>query len=88
MAIKYQNLQKQLIVLKASYANKKLKTFEQQTEKLEDNIAEKEELNKKVNEELNKAIEKRISALQSHTSGYGGSPPAQDMFSDWSVEGI
>lgn len=43
---------------------------------------------KKVAEELNKAIAARIAQLQSQSSGYGGTPPAQDMFAEWSVEGM
>ncbi len=42
---------------------------------------------KKVAEELQKQINSRIAALESQPAGYGGSPP-QDMFADWTVEGM
>ena len=43
---------------------------------------------KKVAEELQKQIKTRIAALESQPSGYGGSAPPQDMFADWTVEGM
>jgi hypothetical protein len=43
---------------------------------------------KKVAEELRKQIRARISELESQQSGYGGNVPAQDMFAEWSVEGM
>ena len=42
---------------------------------------------KKVAEELQKQIGARISALEAQPAGYGGNPP-QDLFADWSVEGM
>ena len=42
---------------------------------------------KKVAEELQKQINAEITALEAQSSGYGGNPP-QDLFQDWSVEGM
>ncbi len=53
-AIKYQNLQKQLIVLKASFLNKKNQTFTEQLEKINEKILEKEGQNKKLTEDIEK----------------------------------
>ncbi|MBI2547257.1 MAG: AAA family ATPase [Candidatus Aenigmarchaeota archaeon] len=51
-AIKYQNLQQQLKVLKASFANKKFVTFQEQLNKIDETVAGKTELNEKLNKEL------------------------------------
>lgn len=51
-AIKYQNLQQQLRVLKGSLANKKVKTFQEQLDKFEETLSEKMELNGKLIKEL------------------------------------
>mgnify|MGYP001570414847 CR=1 FL=1 len=51
-AIKFQNLQKQLAVLKASLAHKKVVTFEDEIKKLDEKIQAKEELSNKLNEEI------------------------------------
>lgn len=51
-AIKFQNAQRQLTVLKASLAHKKSVTFDEQIKKLDEAIAKKEELNNKLNEEI------------------------------------
>lgn len=51
-AIKYQNLQKQLTVLKASLANKKLITHQEKIKKIEEEIVNKERLNEQLNKEI------------------------------------
>jgi len=51
-AIKYQNLQQQLKVLKGSFANKKVRTFQEQLNKFDENLAEKTELSEKLNKDL------------------------------------
>lgn len=43
---------------------------------------------KKVAEELQKQIDAKIAKLQAQPSGYGGNPPAEDLFKEWSVEGM
>ncbi|MBI4010434.1 MAG: AAA family ATPase [Candidatus Aenigmarchaeota archaeon] len=66
-AIKFQNLQKQLIVLKGSLAHKKLTTHEEQIKKLDENLVKKEELNKKLNEEIAQIeaeLDKRESSIR------------------------
>lgn len=66
-AIRYQNLQRQLTLLKASHAFKKLKTFEEEVEKLKDKIAEREERTGKTNEAIGKVeaeLEKRENAVR------------------------
>jgi len=51
-AIKYQNLQQQLKVLKGSFANKKVQTFQEQLNKFDENLAEKTELSERLNKDL------------------------------------
>ncbi len=51
-AIRFQTLQRQLTVLKASYAHKRLKTFEEDMAKIQEKIKTREEENLKVNKEL------------------------------------
>ncbi|MEM5797460.1 MAG: AAA family ATPase [Candidatus Aenigmatarchaeota archaeon] len=51
-AIKYQNLQQQLRVLKASFINKKMQILQDQLTKIEEALAEKKELNEKLSKEL------------------------------------
>ncbi len=51
-AIKYQNLQQQLKVLKGSLANKKVQTFQEQLDKFEENLKLKTELNERLTKEL------------------------------------
>lgn len=58
-AIKYQNLQKQLQILKASLANKKLKTYEESVKKTDEDIANKEEESEKLRIEIDE-IEREI----------------------------
>jgi chromosome segregation protein len=53
-AIKFQNLQKQLRVLKASYAHKKVLALEEQIKKLDESLAKKNELKQKLIEESEK----------------------------------
>ncbi|MEM7825014.1 MAG: AAA family ATPase [Candidatus Aenigmatarchaeota archaeon] len=53
-AIRYQNLQSQIKVLKASYAHKKMVTVKEQIEKLEEEILKKTEQNKQLDEEIRK----------------------------------
>jgi hypothetical protein len=52
------------------------------------NFGSEEQINKKVNDELRKQISQRIAEITSRPAGYGGSPPPQDMFADWTVEGM
>lgn len=52
------------------------------------NIGSEAQVNARVQQELRKAIDARIEELSSKPSGYGGNVPAQDMFADWSVEGM
>ena len=66
-AIRYQNLQQQLKVLKASYAHKKFSTLDEQSKKLLDGIEKKEELNKKLiseQEEIENALEQREGEIR------------------------
>ena len=52
------------------------------------NVGSEAQINSKVEQELRKAINARINELASYPSGYGGNVPAQDMFAEWSVEGM
>lgn len=52
------------------------------------NIGSDAQVDKKVQEELRKAISARIAEIQSQPAGYGGNAPSQDLFADWSVEGM
>jgi hypothetical protein len=52
------------------------------------NVGSEAQINSKVEQELRKAINARINELASQPSGYGGNVPAQDMFAEWSVEGM
>jgi len=66
-AIKYQNLQKQLTVLKASFLNKKIQAFTEQLEKIDEKFLEKEEQNKKLTgeiEEIEEGLEKKETAIR------------------------
>ncbi|MBI2084686.1 MAG: chromosome segregation protein SMC [Candidatus Aenigmarchaeota archaeon] len=63
-AIKYQNLQQQSKVLKASVANKKVQTFQEEIAKFDEKLAEKKELSGKVNAELEK-VEEDLGAKES-----------------------
>lgn len=54
-AIKYQNLQQQLKVLKGSLANKKVQTFQEQLTKIDEGLADRNELNERLNKELEEA---------------------------------
>ncbi len=66
-AIKYQNLQKQLTVLKASFLNKKVQAFTEQFEKTNERILEKEEQNKKLTEDIEKTegdLENKETAIR------------------------
>jgi chromosome segregation protein len=66
-AIRYQNLQKRLTILKASLAFKKFKTFEERINKLEDQISDLEEKNSKINEQIEKIeeeLDKRESSIR------------------------
>jgi len=56
-AIKYQNLQKQLTALKASFLNKKVQDIKGRLEKIEEKIFERGEQNKKLTEEMEKIEE-------------------------------
>jgi chromosome segregation protein len=53
-AIRYQNLQSQFKIMKASYVNKKMITLKEQLQKLEENLSIKTEQNKKLDEETEK----------------------------------
>lgn len=66
-AIKFQNAQRQLTVLKASLAHKKSVTFDEQIKKLDETIAKKEELNNKLNEEIEQVegeLDKREAGIR------------------------
>ncbi len=66
-AIKFQNLQKQLTVLKASFAHKKLVTYEEQIKKIDESLVKKEELNRKLNEEtgqIEAELDKREASIR------------------------
>lgn len=64
-AIKYQNLNQQLKTLKASLANKRVQTFQEQLNKFEETLADKTELNDK----LKKEIEETEKDLDEKESG-------------------
>lgn len=59
-AIRYQNLQRQLTLLKASLAHKKFLTLDEKIKKLEEKIKNKEEENLKLSEEIRR-IEEELS---------------------------
>ena len=66
-AIKYQNLQKELIVLKASLAHRKLVDFEQSSKTIEEEVAKKEEENKNLEKEvasIESELENRERSIQ------------------------
>ncbi len=66
-AIKFQNLQNQLTVLKASFAHKKVTTYEDQIKRIEESLVKKEDLNKKLNEEIAQIeveLDKRESSIR------------------------
>lgn len=66
-AIKFQNLQKQLTVLKASLAYKKVTTYEDQIKKIDESLIKKDELNRKLNEEteqIQAELDKRESSIR------------------------
>jgi hypothetical protein len=52
------------------------------------NVGSEAQINSKVEQELRKAINARINELAAQPSGYGGNVPTQDMFAEWSVEGM
>lgn len=60
-AIKYQNLQQQLKILKGSLANKRVQTFKEQLDKFEETLKAKEELNTKLTKELEE-VESELDA--------------------------
>jgi chromosome segregation ATPase len=51
-AIRYQNLQKQLLTLKASLAHKKVQTYGEKITKLEEDFNKKSEQNEKIQQEI------------------------------------
>jgi len=66
-AIKYQNLQKQLQVLKASYAHKKLTTIESQIKKIEEKLEKKLEQNERLKAQISEVegeLDERESAIR------------------------
>lgn len=62
-AIRYQNLQQQLKVLKASLANKKVQTFQEHLTKIDENVTSKTELNERLNKELGE-VETELDAKE------------------------
>ena len=46
------------------------------------------QINQKVKEELDKTIDAEIAKIRSRSAGYGGGAAPQDIFADWSVEGM
>lgn len=66
-AIKYQNLQKELVVLKASLAHRKLVDFEQTSKTIEEQLAKKEEENRNLQkeiEDIEAELERREKGIQ------------------------
>jgi len=66
-AIKFQNLQKQLVVLKASYAYKRMKMLEEKLTKLEESLQKRGEELEKVNKDLEKTesdLEKKENEIR------------------------
>ncbi len=63
-AIKYQNLQQQLKILKGSLANKKVQTFQEQLNKFDENLAVKTGSSEKLNKELEE-VENDLDAKES-----------------------
>ena len=66
-ATKYQELDKRLLVLKASYARKNFDTFEEQMNKIDEKLAAAEEENKVVSEEIaeiEKELDKSEAAIR------------------------
>lgn len=64
-AIRYQNLQSQLKILKASYTNKKKLLLQEQLERLEEVLSKKDEQNKKLEEQIEKTEEELDKKEQS-----------------------
>lgn len=52
------------------------------------NFGSEEQINKKVEQEMKKIIDAQISEIRSKSAGYGSGAAPQDMFADWSVEGL
>jgi chromosome segregation protein len=65
-AIKFQNLQRQLLTLKASYAHKKMVILEENLEKLEESLQKKMEELEKVNKDIEKT-EEELERRESET---------------------
>jgi len=65
-AIKFQNLQRQLLTLKASYAHKKMVILEENLERLEESLQKKMEELEKVNKDIEKT-EEELERRESET---------------------
>ena len=52
------------------------------------NFGSDEQIDKKVQQEMNKIIDATIGEIRSRSAGYGSGAAPQDMFQDWSVEGL